>query len=142
MAGISGSVGYTNADPPIVLASAATVTDADSANFAGGKLTVLASAGAHASNRIELGGTLFTVDASNNVLRSGTIIGTLNANGGVGLTNFEVTFNSNATAGFVQQLVRALRFRTIKQCQHRRPRDVVQRSPMAMAEPASRARRR
>ena len=113
LGGISGTVGYTNASPAIALASAATVTDADSPNFDLGKLTVFASVGAHASNRIELGGTLFTVDASNNVRRSGVIIGTLNANGGVGTTKFEVTFNGNATAGFVQQLVRALRFRTI-----------------------------
>ena len=31
----------------------------------------------------------------------------------MGTTNFEVTFNGNATAGFVQQFVRALRFRSV-----------------------------
>ena len=43
LGGIGGSVGYTNAAPPILLDSNATVTDADSANFNGGKLTVLAT---------------------------------------------------------------------------------------------------
>lgn len=94
------------------------MTDVDNVSFAGGKLTVLATSGFHGSNRIELGGTLFNLNTSTreitrrDLVNGDKVIGTLNVNGGVGLTNFEVTFNGNATPGFIQQLMRALCFRT------------------------------
>ncbi len=114
---IEGSIGYKNSAPGIVVSNSATVSDVDGGNFAGGKLLVRVSDGSHVSNRIELGGALFTIDANNNVVRRDAvngdkIIGTLNLNGGRGFTKFEVAFNANATVGYAQQLVRALRFRT------------------------------
>ena len=112
LGGIEGTVGYTNDDPAVAVAPAATVQDLDNANLAGGKLTIRVVAGSDTSNRIELGGGLFTLDAENNVLRDGVAIGTLNANGGRGFTKFEVTFNAEALPGYVQQLLRAIRFRT------------------------------
>jgi len=117
LGGINGTVGYTrNAAAGVQLASTARVTDADSANFDTGRLTVAITSGGNASNRLQLGGTLFTLNGQNvvrTVNGTSTVIGTLNANGGVGTTSFEVTFNANATAGIVQQLVRAMRFRTV-----------------------------
>jgi len=118
LSGIGGSVEYARNTAAIQLASTAVVRDIDSPNFSGGKLLIRVTSGADASNRLVLGGKLFVVDASNNVIRKDAtggdkIIGTLNANGGIGMTRFEVTFTSQATAGFVQQLVRAMRFRTV-----------------------------
>lgn len=110
---IGGNIGYQQNAAAILIASSATVSDVDSPNFASGKLTVSITSGADASNRLQVGGPTFTVDASGRLLRSGVVIGTLNANYGVGLTRLEVTFNSQATPAVVQELVRALRFRTI-----------------------------
>ena len=42
------------------------------------------------------------------------VIAVANQKGGVGKTKFEVTFNDKANATIVQQLVRAIRFRTVK----------------------------
>jgi uncharacterized delta-60 repeat protein len=112
LGGIGGSASYAQNSAGIYVSNSATVLDVDSTNFDMGKLTVEISAGADASNRLEIGGTIFTIDGSNNIIRAGQVIGTLTSNG-VGLTKLEITFNANATAGIVQQLVRAIRFKTV-----------------------------
>ncbi len=119
ISGIDGAATYTNNTAGIFVATSAgsnsptaLVSDVDSPNFDQGKLTIRATQGASTSNRIELSGTAYTLDASNNILRSGVIIGSLNANGGIGLAKFEVTFNAQATAPIVQQLLRCIKFRT------------------------------
>ncbi len=112
LGGISGSVAYVRGNRAIPISTTATVSDVDSPNFDTGKLTVRFTSGSETTNRLELSGTLFTLDAANNLLRSGVIIGKLNTGGGVGFTKFEVTFNSTATAGMIQQLLRAITFRT------------------------------
>jgi hypothetical protein len=107
----SGSVGYKLNASSIVVAPAATVIDVDNANFNTGNLTVHIATKAEAANRLVIGGN-FTV--SNFQVKLGTtVIGTINANGGVGMTDLVVTFNSNATVSRVQQLMRAIRFRTL-----------------------------
>ncbi len=111
--GISGALPYTQNTSSIKIAPAATVADPDSSNFNTGVLTVAITSGIDASNRILIGGGLFTVDASNNVFRSGVLIGTRNANGGTGTTNIVVTFNASATKTIAQDLLRSLYFRTI-----------------------------
>ncbi len=113
LGGIGGTVPYPNNGAAVSLATAATVTDLDSPNLNLGKLTIRVTTGGNASNRIELSGTMFTTNASNQLLRSGVVIGTLNANAGMGLTKFEVTFNAQATPFYVQQLIRAMKFRTV-----------------------------
>jgi hypothetical protein len=111
LSSISGNFFYTNnSGSSIAFAGNAIVTDADSTNFAGGRLNVAITAGADTSNRIILSGTTFTRSGLN-LLMGTTVIGTFNSNG-VGTSNFAVTFNSNATASVVQQLLRVLRFRT------------------------------
>ena len=117
LGGIAGSVRYTNGAASVAVASAATVSDVDNVNFALGRLTIQVTGGADASNRIELGGSLFAIDSNRNVVRldpvnGSVVIGTLNLNGGVGVERFEVTFNAHATPAYVQQLIRAVRFRT------------------------------
>jgi len=108
-----GTVGYQQNTAPIALLSNATVTDPDSANFAGGRLLVRIISGGNASNRLLIAGA-FELDG-NLVKRTsdGLVIGTRNTAGGVGTTRLEITFNANATRAIVQQLVRGIRFRTV-----------------------------
>jgi hypothetical protein len=67
--------------------------------------------GANASNRLTIGAG-FTIDANDNVLQGSTIIGTRTANG-FGTNDLIITFNPNATPFVVQQLVRAITFKTV-----------------------------
>jgi hypothetical protein len=107
---VGSSIAYSHDKPTITLAATATVTDVDSANFAGGELRVrLAVAGS--SNRLAIGSG-FTVDANNNVKLGTTTIGKLTANG-FGTKDLIVTFNTAATKAIVQQLVRAITFKTV-----------------------------
>jgi hypothetical protein len=97
---------------PILIAPRAVVTDPDSPNLAGGQLSIRYTSGAEASNRLLLGG-LYSIDAADNVLREGTVIGQRNAAGGVGLNDLIITFNSNATRAIVRDLLRSISFQTI-----------------------------
>lgn len=110
---LSGSIAYTRNAPAILLAAAAGVSDVDSPNFAGGRLHVRIGAGDSSANRLGIGGG-FSVDANNNVIitSSGLIIGKRTSSG-FGTTDLIVVFNSNATAFRVQQLVRAITFKTV-----------------------------
>jgi glucose/arabinose dehydrogenase len=110
--GISGSVGYRQNSAPIALAAAATVADPDSANFAGGKLTLqVQPGGGSAANRLYLGGPF--VSSGNQILLNGQAVGTRNAGGGQGFVKLEITLNFRATPAVVQQMLRAARFRTV-----------------------------
>ena len=94
------------------MASAATLTDVDSADFDTGKLTVQVTSGNLSSDRLEISGATFTISGSN-LLRLGVVIGTVNVNGGIGLTKLEFTFNPTATPSYVQALIRTIKFRTV-----------------------------
>jgi len=106
-----GTVGYQQNTAQIALLSNATVTDPDSLNFAGGRLLVRIISGGDDSNRLLIGAAFDVV--GNEVQRNGQTIGTLNADGGVGTTRLEITFNANATVPIVELLVQAIRFRTV-----------------------------
>lgn len=111
---LGGTIGYRLNTPAILLASAATVADVDSPNFAGGELRVHIGSGSSLDNRLGIA-ISFSVDAATgNVSYSGKVIGTLNENGGKGKTDLVVTFNSNATVAMVQLLVRAINFHTVE----------------------------
>ena len=112
LTGIPVASTYMLNSPVIRIAPAAVLTDPDSQDFAGGSLSLRFTSGNDLSNRLLLGGG-FTTDANNNVLRNGVIIGTRNTGGGIGTTELQLTFNSNATRDVVQQLLRGLSFRTI-----------------------------
>jgi ELWxxDGT repeat protein len=112
---ISGSTVYSENTPPILLASTATVADADSANFQGGNLTVNMTAGGTASDRLEIrhvgygAGQIGLAGAS--VLYGGLTIGTFT--GGVGTTPLVVSLNLSATAVNTRELVRNITFQSI-----------------------------
>lgn len=108
---LSGSIGYVRDAAAITLGAAATVSDADSANFSGGRLRVRISEGSSTSNRLAIGSG-FTVDANDNVLRNGIVIGKRTING-FGTKELIVTFNTKATPFVVQQLVQAITFKTV-----------------------------
>ncbi len=123
--GISGTTTYLNLNAPVNIAtvdsatgSAAIASDIDSASFDGGVLSIRITSGAHASNRISLGGAEFTrdgeanIDGTFNVRRNGIIIGTTSASAGIGTNKFEIKLNANATSLIVQQLLRRLQFST------------------------------
>jgi glucose/arabinose dehydrogenase len=110
LANLGGNLSYTRAAAAILLTPYATVKDPDSADFEGGTLTVQISSGGESSDRLKVGGA-FTF-SSGNLLRSGIVIGSITGNG-IGLNKLEFTFNSQATASIVQELLRTIRFRTI-----------------------------
>jgi hypothetical protein len=64
---------------------------------------------------LEIGGN-FTVN-NFQVSLGNVVIGTINPNGGVGKTDLVVTFNAEATVSRVQELLRAIRFRTVNSTQ-------------------------
>jgi ELWxxDGT repeat protein len=108
---LSGAIGYVHNQPAVTLAPFASVSDVDSLNFDGGRLRVRITDGTSATNRLAIGGG-FTVDASGNVLQGSTIIGKRVANGS-GANELVITFNTNAPPAVVQQLVRAITFKTV-----------------------------
>ncbi|QVM93924.1 DUF4347 domain-containing protein [Pseudomonas entomophila] len=93
--------------------SNATVTDSDSADFAGGNLTVAVSANGVASEDVlgirHQGNGAGQIGVSGNTVSYGGVaIGTYT--GGTGGANLVLTFNSSATAAAVQAVVRNLTY--------------------------------
>lgn len=113
--GFSGTVAYTEDEPPVVLAPGATVTDGDNLDFDTGKLTLSFTAGASVSNRLEIrsqGNAAGQIGVSGNTVTfAGGSIGTFT--GGTGTTPLVVTFNANSSLTAVQALLRNLTFRVI-----------------------------
>ena len=107
-----GTVTYTEGDAPAALDAAATVSDADTTDFAGGTLTVDFTAGAAAGDRLVVadagvGAGQIGVSGST-VLYEGAPVGTLA--GGTGGAPLVVTLGPGSTPAAVQQLVRSVSF--------------------------------
>ena len=98
---------------PVLLFTSATVADADSANFAGGVLTLSLGSGAETGDLLSIrsqegvAGQVF-VGPQGQVVFNGATIGVVA--GGVNGTALTVSLNASATAAAVQALVRNLRF--------------------------------
>ena len=111
----AGSVTYSRAVGPALLAAAATVSDADSATFGGGVLTVTITAGALVSDRLSIlaeGAEAGQIGlAGTTVTWGGVAIGTVG--GGVGTAPLSVTLNAQATAAAVQSLIRRIAYASI-----------------------------
>jgi ELWxxDGT repeat protein len=104
------SAGYQTGSAPITLAPAATVSDVDSPNFANGRLLVTTdTARTTGANVISIGGP-FTV-SDGGVFLGNTEIGRGGGRSGTGI-DLIVVFNQNATPDIVQQLLRALKFKS------------------------------
>jgi len=103
---------FTEGGAAVMVDALAVVSDADSVNFDGGVLTVAVSANASADDRVELLNTGMGAGeigiSGMDVFYGGVQIGT--AAGGIGAVPFTVTFNANADAAAVQEVIRNVRF--------------------------------
>ncbi|WP_139228556.1 autotransporter outer membrane beta-barrel domain-containing protein [Planctomicrobium piriforme] len=111
----AGTVNYSAATgQPILVDYDATVSDSDSPNFAGGKLTIAISANAQSTDvlsirNLGIGAGKIGVQGTN-VTYGGVVIGTFT--GGTNKVGLNVTFNSNATPQAVQTLLRNITFKS------------------------------
>lgn len=112
ISGVSGTVSYPVKSKPVVIASSATVTDPDSTNLFGGKLTVSISKNAQSSDRLgirNVGNAAWQISVSGTTVRfGGLIIGTF-----AGTTSLVVTLNGAATPAAVQALLRNITYSNI-----------------------------
>ena len=90
------------------------MTDVDSANFAGGKLSVWISANAQSTDRLgirHVGNAVGQIGVSGKTVRfAGVSIGTF-----TGTTSLAITLNSSATAAAVQALLRNITFASVSE---------------------------
>ncbi len=108
------TVSYMENASPVVLDTNATVVDVDSANMAGGKLTVAITANSELTDRIRIrhaGNAAGPIGISGNTVSYGGVgIGTF-----VGATTLTVTLNANATPLAVQALLRNVTFHSLSE---------------------------
>jgi VCBS repeat-containing protein len=112
------SASYTENAAALVLDGSAVLTDATSANFAGGSLTVSFSAGGTADDRLGIrhqgtGAGQIGVSGAN-VTFGGSTIGTFSG-GTDGSTPLVITFNASATPTAVRALVRNITFLNVSE---------------------------
>ncbi len=109
---------YAESDPPTIIESAATVTDVDSANFAGGSFTVEFSLGGTVDDRLGIrnqgvgAGQIGTVAST--VTFGGLAIGTFSG-GTDGSTPLVVLLNANATFSSAQALARNITYSNVSE---------------------------
>ena len=99
---------------PVVIEPNATVTDSDSANFAGGTLTVRVTTNGTANDRLRVrnqgsGIGQIAISGGTSILYGGTLIGTISGGSGTPLV---ISLNSNANAAAVRALTRNITFET------------------------------
>lgn len=113
---LGGTVTYNRNGAAVVLASNASVTDANSDDFDGGRLQVTIVSNASTNDRLEIrSGTPApgVISVSGNSVRLNTTpIGTIVGNG-AGTAPLIISFNENATPFAAQALARAITFRTV-----------------------------
>ncbi|MBM4074354.1 MAG: hypothetical protein FJ267_01760, partial [Planctomycetes bacterium] len=112
-----GSITYTESQPPLILDSNATVTDADGGNLETGKLTVQLINNGQGTDRLEIrhqgfGAAQIGIDGSV-VKFGGVTIGTFA--GGAGTTALVITLNAASNATNVQALLRNITFRSLSE---------------------------
>jgi VCBS repeat-containing protein len=114
--GTGNDVAYAEGDSPILIAPAGSLSDPDSANFAGGTLVVDIVSGGDGSDLLRIVSGTFVVEEVD-ILYYGVApdpdqpapsIGTVTGgDNGVPLT---ITFNENATPAIVEELLRAISY--------------------------------
>lgn len=97
-----------------MIGAGATVTDPDSTNFSGGKLTVQLTTNAQTADRLTIqnqGAASPHIGVSgSNVTYDGIVIGTFK--GGTGRTALVITLNANSDTTKVSALMQAIQFST------------------------------
>lgn len=103
-------VEYTENGGPMLIDGGVGISDADSADFALGKLIVKFASGAQSTDRFEiLDDGLISIDSvAKTVSYADTIFGTY-----AGTSSLTVTLNANANAAVVQELARHITYRSI-----------------------------
>ena len=108
---VTPSLNYTENNAPTILATNATVSDIDSANFNTGTLTVAIATNALPEDQLNISsedpGTGINV-SDTNVFSGTTQIGTITT--GPGMTTLVVTFNSSASPAVTQALLRRVTY--------------------------------
>ncbi len=107
VASIGGAVTYNENSARVLVFPAATITDADTILFTGGKLTVTNTNGQSTDSLAVVPTGLVTVSGTN-VLYNSAVIG--NFTGGDGKTSLAFTFNISANAARIQLVLRAIGF--------------------------------
>ena len=115
------TVSYTEGGAPAVVDNRIVVSDVDSADFSGGRLTVTAAVGGQSSDRfgIQASGPVSVNSVTKQVLYNGTVIGVY-----AGTTTFIITFNGNASAAKVQEVARRIVFWNISNAPSTTPRQI------------------
>ena len=117
---------YDSNGAPVLLDTDVSVQDLDSANLAGGQLTVEVSANSYSTDVLgirNVGTAAGQIGVSgSDVTYGGTIIATLT--GGTGQTPLVFTLNSSATPTIVQTLLRNVTFSSLSANPSTRPRTV------------------
>ena len=112
IANFAAVASYTEGDAPVLLGSATTVADLDSADFAAGVLTVRVLVNSQTTDRLSIrndGTAPGDIGVSGtNVLYGNVAIGSF-----TGTTTLTITLNANATAAAVQALLRNVTFHSI-----------------------------
>jgi uncharacterized delta-60 repeat protein len=112
---LGGPVSYNEGDAPTILASAAKLTDTDSANLLGGNIAVRFSANAQVGDVLSIRDQ-GTATGKVNLSGSGLFIGTVRVgsfSGGTGGATLLIKLNANATPARVQLLLRNLQFSSV-----------------------------
>jgi hypothetical protein len=110
---------YSLNDSPLAVAPGIALTDSDSAHFGGGALRVRIAT-PEANNQLLVGtGGNFTLDAENQVLRLGVVIGQ-RVSDGLGGNELKIKFNTSATPAIVQELMREVAYQNPGNVQGRR----------------------
>ncbi|MBM4075898.1 MAG: hypothetical protein FJ267_09665 [Planctomycetes bacterium] len=122
--GFDGSISYAVGGPSVAIDDDATISDADSANFDGGTLTVAITANVESSDILEIQNQGVGVGqigvSGSNITFGGIVIGTFT--GGNGATPLVVTLNANATPAATQALLRNITFRNTSATPSTNPR--------------------
>jgi hypothetical protein len=112
--GFSANLNYKKGAAATILEGAATVSDVDSADFAGGQLTISFATNGQATDVLSIrnqGTAAGQIGLSgSSITYSGIVIGT--ATGGTNKSSLVITLNASATPSRVQTLLRNITFRS------------------------------
>jgi hypothetical protein len=95
---------------PTKILALGTLADPDSPDFAGGILNVKVVQAAGTNNRLSVASPFSRNMNAGTLLHNGVVVGTVNANGGIGTTQLTVTFNGAATQSVVESLIKSVTF--------------------------------
>lgn len=109
---VGATLSYQRDTAAVQLTPLTELRDFDNPIYGGGELTVQITSGQSAANWLAIG-SAFTIDADKNIWQGDHLIGKHNFGGGQGMTELVVTFAPQATRAQVQDLIRALTFKTI-----------------------------